>query len=50
MKQGKKLTYDQKKVLSKKNINPDEWMMVKATSTEYQLVHKETKEILIVEV
>lgn len=50
MKQGKKLTYEQKKKVSNKGLDPNEWMMVKTSLTEYVLINKKTGEQTVVEV
>ena len=40
MKQLRKPTREQKKLLMKKKLNPDDWMIERDTPTEMVLVHK----------
>ena len=40
MKNGKKLTLNQKKFLQKWNLNPEEWLVTKDTPERMELVHR----------
>ena len=40
MKNGKRLTREQKKLLQQWNLNPDDWLAVKNTSEELVLQHR----------
>ena len=45
MKQPKKLTREQKKIVSNHYLNPDNWMLVKESDFYLTIVHKETKTV-----
>ena len=40
MKNGKKPTYEQRKLIQHWGLNPMDWLVVKDTSTEVVLVHR----------
>lgn len=45
MKHGKKLTYEQRKLVQKVGLDTHDWLAVKDTSTELVLVHKHLDQI-----
>ena len=45
IKNGKKPTYEQRKVLEAWGINPREWLVSKSTTTEMVIVHRHTDTI-----
>ena len=45
MKNGKKPTYEQRKVIQRFKLDPHEWLVVKDTSTEMVLMHRDDKTI-----
>lgn len=49
MKQGKRLTYDCKRLISAQGMNPNDWQIKQEDNESYTLIHKETKEIKRVE-
>lgn len=49
MRQSKKPTLAQKKVIVSYGLMPDEWLVHYENSTHLHLVHKETREIKILE-
>jgi hypothetical protein len=49
MKQPKKLTYEQKRKLSAKGFNPDEYRFVEEYEQALRFIHKETKETIWIE-
>lgn len=49
MKQPKKPTLAQKKVIDSNGLKPDEWLVHYENSTHLHLVHKETREIKILD-
>lgn len=49
MKQTKKLTRDQKKLLSSKGMEPAEWMLIHESRTDIQIINKFNKEIKVIE-
>lgn len=44
MKQGKKPTYSQRKVLEEWGLNPRDWLVSKDTPTEMVLIHRHTEQ------
>ena len=48
MKHGVKPTRAQKQVISDKGLNPKNWFVVKDTSSEMQLMHRNTDTIRII--
>ena len=42
MKHGKNPTVKQKKLMTQNSLNCDEWLVVKDTSTEMVIVHRDT--------
>lgn len=40
MKNGKKPTYEQRKVIQRHGLDPHDWLVVKDTSTEMVLVYR----------
>lgn len=49
MKQPKKLTRDQKKLVSKSGLNPSEWMCLLEDALYLNIVHKDTLKIKIID-
>lgn len=49
MKQPKKLTYDQKCCLTAHDLNWKEWMFVAETDFYYEIIHKKTGVIKMVD-
>lgn len=49
MKQPKKLTRNQKRILSEKSLDSREWMLVQETESHLQIVNKTTGEVEWVE-
>ena len=45
MKQPKKPTYEQKKLISKQGLDPSEWMVKCQDNISVTIIHKYTKEI-----
>ena len=45
MKQGKRLTRNQKECLSAHHLNADSWQLVSESEFYYKIIHKETKQI-----
>lgn len=43
MKQPKKLTRDQKQIVSNHCLNPQKWMLVRESEFYLTIIHKETK-------
>jgi len=48
MKRGKRLTAIMKRNLAEAGYNPDEWMYLKYDNESLTLVHKVTKEVMVV--
>lgn len=48
MKQPKKPTYEQKKLISKEGLNWKDWMIKDEDNISIALIHKETKEIKVI--
>lgn len=48
MKHGKRPTRDQKILLQSFNLNPDDWLIVKNTSTEMLIVSRFTKQTKVI--
>lgn len=44
MKQGRKPTYEQRKLIQRWGLNTTEWLVAKDTSTEMVLVHRHTNQ------
>ena len=42
MKQPKRLTYEQKLIVSGHNLNPNQWMFVEELEFYIKIIHKET--------
>lgn len=45
MKQGKRLTRQQKECLSAHHLKADDWQLVSESEFYYKVIHKETKQI-----
>lgn len=45
MKHGKKPTYEQRKLIQEWGLDSHEWLVVKDTSTELVLVHRENDKV-----
>ena len=43
MKNGKKPTYEQRKVIHQSGLDPHDWLVVKNTPTEMVLIHRSDK-------
>ncbi len=48
MKNGKRPTLAQKKRMSKRNLNYENWLVVKDTSTEMVIVHRDTNRTRVI--
>lgn len=48
--QGKKPTYEERKILMKKGIDTYAWLVQKHTNREMQLVNRETREVKVIEI
>lgn len=48
MKQPKKLTRDQKSIVSNNNLNASNWMLVEETEFHLKIVHKTTNKVKMV--
>lgn len=46
MKHGRRLTRKQKILLTSMDFDPNDWLVVKDTSTEVEFVHRVTKELM----
>lgn len=49
MKQGKRLTRDQKQIVSAHYLNADDWMLVEDMGSYLKLIGKDTKQIRIID-
>lgn len=49
MKQGRKLTYDCKRLVSAQGLNPSDWQIKIEDNDSYTIIHKQTKEIRVIE-
>lgn len=49
MKQGKKLTRKQKELLLENGYDFNEWLLERQTESSFTYVHRNTKEILVLE-
>ena len=49
MKRPKKLTRDQKKLVSKTGLNPSEWMCLLEDALYLNIIHKDTLKIKIID-
>lgn len=49
MKRPKKLTRDQKKLVSKSGLNPSEWMCLLEDALYLNIIHKDTLKIKIID-
>jgi hypothetical protein len=49
MKQTKKLTRDQKNLLSSKGMEPADWKLIHESKTDIQIINKFNKEIKVIE-
>ena len=46
MKNGKKPTYSQRKLIQQNGLNPEEWMVSKDTPSQMLLVHRNNQQII----
>lgn len=46
LKNGKKPTREQRRIISKNNLDPHEWLVCKALPDELEIVNKTTNELL----
>lgn len=49
IKQGKRLTREQKQIVSNHYLNPDDWMLVEDLGSYLKVVGKESKQIKIID-
>lgn len=49
VKRGRRLTRDEKEVVSSHGYNPNDWMLAEEMEFYLKLVHKETKQIKIID-
>lgn len=49
MKQGKKLTRKQKELLEENNLNPNDYLLERQSSSEFIFIHRITKQPIKIE-
>ena len=49
MKRGRRLTRNEKEVVSSHSLNPNDWMLAEEMNFYLKLIHKETKQIKIID-
>lgn len=49
MKRGRRLTRNEKEVVSSHYLNPNDWMLAEEFNFQLKLIHKETKQIKIID-
>lgn len=49
MKRGRRLTRNEKEVVSSHMLNPNDWMLAEEFNFHLKLIHKETKQIKIID-